>query len=139
MFFKNKIIQLRYFALHTVKIFCNSILRNQWTWTFKILDCLTGLRLTLWYIRYMWNPLPPFMKRRGEGGWVFKILEKNEGSDFFLKWKLLILTLRSVIFIWVFGVCVCVCVCVCMCVCVYLYQYYLYKCIVVVKKRYWGK
>ena len=33
-----------------VKIFCNLILRNHWIWTWKILDCLTGLRLTLWYI-----------------------------------------------------------------------------------------
>ena len=38
-------------ALHTVKIFCNLILRNHWTWTWKILDRLTGLGLTLIY----WN------------------------------------------------------------------------------------
>ena len=25
-------------------------LRNHWTWTWKIADCLTGLGLTLWYI-----------------------------------------------------------------------------------------
>ena len=34
-------------ALHTAEIFSNLILRNHWTWTRKISDCLTGLGLTL--------------------------------------------------------------------------------------------
>ena len=29
--------------------FCNLILRNLWTWTWKISDSLTGFGLTLWY------------------------------------------------------------------------------------------
>ena len=37
-------------ALDTVEIFCNSILRNHWTWTSKISDCLIRLGLTLWHI-----------------------------------------------------------------------------------------
>ena len=39
--------------MYTVEIFCNSIfLKNHWTWTWKISNCVTGvtgLRLTLWY------------------------------------------------------------------------------------------
>ena len=35
-------------ALLTDQIFCCIILRNHWTW--KISDCLTGLRLILWFI-----------------------------------------------------------------------------------------
>ena len=31
-------------ALLTEEIFCNLILRNQWTWTLKTSNCLTGLR-----------------------------------------------------------------------------------------------
>ena len=37
-------------VLHTAEIFCNLILRNHWSWTWKILECLTELRLTLLYI-----------------------------------------------------------------------------------------
>ena len=37
-------------TLHTVEIFFNLILRNHRTWTWKILDCFNGLKLTLWYI-----------------------------------------------------------------------------------------
>ena len=35
--------------LATAEIFWNLILRNHWTWTWKILDCLTGHGLILWY------------------------------------------------------------------------------------------
>ena len=44
MFYQNHSL-----LLHTVavEIFCKPILRNHWTWTWKILDCLTGLELTL--------------------------------------------------------------------------------------------
>ena len=44
MFYQNHSL-----LLHKVDIFCNLILRNHWTWTCKILNCLTGLGLTLWY------------------------------------------------------------------------------------------
>ena len=36
--------------MHAVKIYCKFILRNNWTWTWKNLGYLAGLRLTLWYI-----------------------------------------------------------------------------------------
>ena len=45
MFWQNNLL-----ALHAVEIFCNLILRNHWTWTWKISYCLTGLGLTLRYI-----------------------------------------------------------------------------------------
>ena len=37
-------------ALHTVEIFCNLILENHWTWTWKILDYFTGPGLTFLFI-----------------------------------------------------------------------------------------
>ena len=40
---------IHYCYVHTVKIFGNLILKNHWTWTWKILDYLTGFWLTLWY------------------------------------------------------------------------------------------
>ena len=39
-------------ALHTLEIFCYLILRNHWTWTWKIMDYLIGLRLLFWYIGF---------------------------------------------------------------------------------------
>ena len=45
MFYQNHSL-----ALYTFEIFCNLILRNHWTWTWKISDCLTGFGLTSWYI-----------------------------------------------------------------------------------------
>ena len=42
MVYQNHLLVLR-----TVEIFCNLILRNHWTWTWKILDYLIGLGLTL--------------------------------------------------------------------------------------------
>ena len=41
--------QIHSLALHTVDLFWNLILKNHWTWTWKMSDFLTGLELTIWY------------------------------------------------------------------------------------------
>ena len=51
MLYQNPSLALQsYRYLRKAEIFWNLILRNHWTWTWKISDCLTGLGLTLWYI-----------------------------------------------------------------------------------------
>ena len=62
-------IQLRY---------CNLILKNYWTWAWKNSDYLTGLGLTLWYIRLGIEKYSTILLH---SAWSYDILD--------LTWKLL--------------------------------------------------
>ena len=60
-------------ALHTLdEILCNLVLRNHWTWTWKISNCLTGLRLVLWYHGL---GLKKYLDTSLELDWFYYILE----------------------------------------------------------------
>ena len=83
MFYQNHSL-----ALHAITIFCNLILRNNWICSWKILDYLTGLGLTLWYIGIGLKKYMSYYRGIGLISLYIRVKQKKY-SDYFTEFGLI--------------------------------------------------